>query len=109
MEAIKKNQVSVNTSAKMTTEENNLLRELLEKKIAEYFAPTQSNLLPQDFAAAIQEMSLKDAVQFRSIMKKGVLTPLIGWQSKDDRATTAAVQQALYAVEQAIENKANEE
>lgn len=36
MEAIKKNQVSVNTSAKMTTEENNLLRELLEKKIAEY-------------------------------------------------------------------------
>ena len=81
----------------------------LDNFIAEYFAPTENNLLPQDFAASIQEMSLKDAVQFRSMMRKGVLTPLLGWQSKDDRATTAAVQQALYAVEQAIENKANEE
>lgn len=81
----------------------------LDNFIAEYFAPTQNNLLPQGFTAAIQEMSLKEAVQFRTIMRKGALTPLLGWQSENDRATTAAVQQALNAVEQAIENKANEE
>ncbi len=81
----------------------------LDNFIAEYFAPTQNNLLPKAFTAAIQELSLKEAVQFRTIMRKGALTPLLGWKSEDDRATTAALQQALNAVEQAIENKANEE
>lgn len=80
-----------------------------EEFIKKYFGEERRNLLPEGLEAALKDLTIKEAVQYRNLLNKGALTPLLGFRSETTAATCAAVAQAQNLINEIIDNKASEQ